>query len=95
MLANRDDLANTLVPADQGGLGFERPVAKLGVKVGVANARASELDEALAWGEIGGLRDGEVLLDFDSRAWGGDDGCGLDGGDLERHLATKAERRLE
>ncbi len=60
------------MPADEGELRGDGPVALAGVQVGVANTADVELDEALARSEILGLLDGEVVDDLE----GG--GCRLD-----------------
>lgn len=81
--ADGDDLADTLVAADERGLRGVRPVAVLRVKVGVAHAGAVQTHEAFAGREVRGLRDRVVVDDLERGARAADDGGGLGEWDSE------------
>lgn len=87
MRADRHNDAHALVAADERRLGGDGPVALGGVQVGVADAGAVHLDEALAGLEVLGLGHGLVVHDLEGGARGADDGGGHHFGDrvLRRH----------
>ncbi|PAV92719.1 hypothetical protein WR25_21442 [Diploscapter pachys] len=70
-LADRRDIADALMPRDEGRVGLDRPVALGGVQVGVADARRldRDLDQAVADLGNGDFIDGERGTEF------ADDGC--------------------
>ena len=86
MLANRHNLPNALMPANQRSLRRKRPIAKRRMQIGVAHTSAVQLDKALARRERRGLFDGEVMFDGYFPASAFDDGDGLCFGDGGRHL---------
>lgn len=85
-LSDRDDLSDTLVPADQILLhAREMPVAD--AEVGVAHARVREVDEALARSERRGGRHGMGGCERDGRvrSHGVDDGSTLRLRDMDHY----------
>ena len=77
MVTDRDDLADTLMSADERVHGLDGPVALLGVQVGMAHTGVGDLDEALSGLEVLWLLDGVGVADLDGLADGSDDGGGL------------------
>ena len=78
VLANGNDLADTLVATDKGRYGLDGPVTERGVQVCVADTGAEHLEETFAGGEILGRLHG-VVLDLD-----GGSGSRYDGDLLRR-----------
>jgi hypothetical protein len=91
---NSDDIANTLVPADQGSAGRNGPVAAARVQVCVAHARAVEPDKALPGLELIGLSDRVIMPDFDGGVRCCDDGGGLCLWDLWTHYKALRQNWL-
>ena len=97
MVADSDDLADTLVAANQGGLRLERPVSKGGMQIRVADASAVKLDETFAGSKLCLSLDGVVVY-YDHTAatlwddcdflglWNGVKGHRKRGVERERHL---------
>ena len=79
-----------LVATDERELRGEGPVAVLSMEVGMADARAVELDETLARGEVLGLLDGVVVDKLERGAGGLNDRglLGLGDSELGRHGGT-------
>jgi hypothetical protein len=74
--ANSDDFADAFVTADKRQFVRKWPVAKAGVQVGVADASAVHLEEALSWSEFLRLLHRMVVPDADG-CIGGYDESGL------------------
>lgn len=74
MLANSNDIADTLMSTNERDVGWNGPITLGGVKVGVADTGAMHLNETFAGLELAGLGNGVVSLEVEFTATLGDDG---------------------
>lgn len=67
VLADRDNLSNTLMASDEWGHRLDGPVTHGGVEISVTDTRTVHLEKTFPWGEVFGGLDGVVLY-LDLRA---------------------------